>query len=335
MSCSCHNNPCSCYSGAETECGDPGMDTAGKHIVVLDSQFCERRLQNVNGFLYYGSNGLAFSSEPRVPLTELEVAEGDTFGDMVICTGSNGIFRRVVPAAGVDGFLKADGAGRLTFEDPSSSTIPDPLTLDTLNVTTLNVTDINSSGTPTFNALQTDTIVSVIGLNGSSQLVKGTQQTISVASFYEINDLTGAGTPNYTYPAGASSYVTIGNEITDADAIASVQDSETIRIDKAGDFTIEWRGQYTGGNPNGGNSAGTSYLPGLWLTINGVVVDVGNRQVYQDRNIGGLAYGKYVALSMNVGDLVRLRGNGSMRPSAGDGNGTGLRGAGVILTKFK
>lgn len=311
------------------------MDTVGKHIVVLDSQFCQRRLQNVNGFLYYGANGLAFSAEPRVALTELEVSEGDTFGDMVICTGSNGIFRRVVPAAGVDGFLKADGAGRLTFEDPSSSTIPDPLTLDTINVTTFNVTDTNSTGTPTFDNLQTDTIVANIGLNGSNQLVKGTQQTISVASYFEINDLTGAGTPNFTYPATASSYVMIGNEITDPDAIAHVQDSETIAIDKVGDYTIEWRGQFTGGAPDGGNSAGTSYLPGLWLTINGVIVDRGNNAVYQDRNIGGLAYGKYEAIALNVGDLIRLRGNGDLRPIAGGGNGTGLRGVGVILTKFK
>lgn len=310
------------------------MDTLGKHIVVLDSQMCQRRLQNVNGFLYYGSNGLQFSTDPRVPLTELEVAEGDTFGDMVICTGSNGIFRRVVPAAGVDGFLKADGAGRLTFEDPSSSTIPDPLTLDEINVTTLNVTDTNSSGTTTYSNLQTDTIVSNIGLNGSDQLVKGTQQTISVASYFEINDLTGAGTPNYTYPATASSYVMIGNEITDPDSIAHVQDSESIAIDKAGDYTIEWRGQFSGYNPGAG-PGGNYFHPGLWLTVNGVIVDKGNKEVFQDRSVGGLACGKYEAIALNVGDLIRLRGNGSMRGPAEANRGTGLQSVGVILTKFK
>lgn len=331
MSC-CSCTPCTC---TESACGDPGLETTAKHLYVLDSQFCPRRLENQNGFLYYGSNGLRFSDSPRVPLAELEVEEGDTFGSLVICSGSNGIFRRVVPASGVDGFLKANGDGTVSFADPTAASIPDPLTLDTINVSTLNATDANISGTLTLTGMQDDTVVSVVGLNGSNQLVKGQQQTISVASFYETNDPAGVGTPNWTYPATATSNVMIGNELSDADGIASVVDSATVKIDKAGSYVIEWQGQYSSSNPNGGNSAGTSYRPGLWLTINGVVVNKGNIEVFQDRNVSGLAAGRHVAVSLNVGDVIRLRGNGNMRPSTADGRGTGLQGVGIVLTKYK
>jgi hypothetical protein len=332
MSCCCNRTPCTCTS---VPCADPGLETTGKHLLVLDSQFCTKRLANTNGFLYYGQNGLRFSDSPRVPLAELEVDEDDPFGNLVICSGSNGIWRRVVPKLGVDGFLKANGDGTVSFSDPTAASIPDPLTLNTINVSTLNATDVNVSGTPTFTGLQTDTIVSILGINGSNQLVLGSQQTISVALFYETNDPAGPGTPNWTFPANATANVQIGNEISDADGIASVQDSATIRIDKPGSYVIEWYGQYSSGSPDGGNSAGQSFRPGLWLTINGVIVSKGNIETYQDRNVSGTALGKYDAVSLNAGDLIRLRGNGSMRPSNSSGRGTGLQGVTLSLTKYK
>lgn len=334
MSCCC-NTPCSCGSLTETTCADPGMDAVGKHLVILDSQWCQKRLQNQTGFLYYGQNGLRFSDSPRVPLAELSVEEGDTFGSIVINSGSNGIFRRVVPAAGVDGFLKADGAGNLVFADPSQDSIPDPLTVTTINVTDLNVENINSTGTPTFNDLQTDTITQVIGLNASDQLVKGTQQTVSVASFYETAPLTSLARPNYKYPSTSTGPVIIGNEISDPDSIASVQDQFTVKIDKAGDYTIEWRGSFSGWSPDGNNSAGPSFMPGVWLTINSVIVDKGNIEGFQDRNISTPVYGKYQANGLNVGDKIQLVGNGDIRPANTGGRGTGLQAVGIILTKFK
>lgn len=334
MSCNCCGNiNCGCFS--EATCSDPGMDATGKYLYILDSQFCPRRLENQNGFLYYGSNGLRFSDSPRVPLAELEVEEGDTFGSLVINSGSNGIFRRVVPASGVDGFLKADGSGNLVFADPTAASIPDPLTLDTINVTTLNATDTNVSGTPTFTGLQEDTVVSIVGLNGSNQLVKGQQQTISVASFYETNNPAGVGTPNWNFPPSSVANVQIGNELSDADGIASVVDSATIKIDKSGSYVIEWQGQFTGWNPDGVNSRGQVFNPGLWLTVNGVIVNKGNISVYQDREIGGTSLGRHVAVSLNAGDVIRLRGNGGMRPGTSGGRGTGLQGVGIVLTKYK
>lgn len=334
MSCHCFSNPCQCGAALEVECADPGLDTTGRHLAIFDNEFCLKRIANTNGFLWYGDNGWRVSAAPQVILGELEIAEDVPFGDLVLSSAGNGLLRRVVPAAGANGVITALN-GQFVITDPAEATIPDPLTVTEINATTINVNDMNVAGTSTFSGLATDTITQVIGLNASNELVAGTTQTISVASFYEINDLAGSGTPNWTYPGGASSNVQIGNEISDADSIAHVVGTDTVEIDVAGSYTIEWRGTYSGYNPNSGNSAGTPYYPGLWLTINSTVVDKGLREGYQDRNVSCTAYGKYNAVSLSAGDQIRLRGNGSMRGNGETGRGTGLQGVGLILTKYK
>lgn len=330
MSC-CNRTPCTCTS---VPCADPGMDTTGKHLMVLDSQFCQRRLENQNGFLYYGQNGLRFSDSPRVPLEELEVEEGDTFGSLVICTGSNGIFRRVVPASGVDGFLKANGDGTVSFADPTAASIPDPLTLNTINVSTLNVQDINASGILTATGLQTDTIVTPIGLNGSNQIVKGQQQVISVAMFYETADPSSSATPNYKFPSGTTAPVKSNVEVFDPDAIASPSGETIITIDKAGDYIIEWYGNFTGYNPGAASVGGTMYNPELWLNLNNTTISRGWGPVFQDRRIGGVAGGRIARATLNVGDQISILGVG-MRDPNGSNNGTGLQGVTTVLTKIR
>jgi hypothetical protein len=335
MSCHCHASPCICGWGPATSCAcvDPGLETTGKHLMVLDSQFCQRRLQNATGLLWAGPNGFTFSNNPLVQLGALEVSEGDKFGSLVIVR-ANGLLQQVTPVDGVDGVLKSDGSGRLSFEDISSSfTIPDPLTVTTLNATTVNATNTNVSGTPIFTGLNTDTIVSVVGLNGFNQLVKGQTQSASVAYYFENDTLTGAGTPNYNLVSQTDTCF-IGNEISDPDSIASVQDSKTIRIDKAGDYIIDWRGTFTGYSANLDAPITNKFEPGIWLEVNGAITNYGIKSIYQDSQKGGGVGGTHYAVSLAAGSLLRLRNNGSLN-LADNTRKTGLTNVSMMLTKIK
>lgn len=339
MSCSCYKSPCICGWGPSTSCActDPGLETTLKHLVGLDSQFCQRRLQNPTGnnggFVWTSPNGITISNAPLVKLQSLEVAEGDKFGSLVI-NRSNGLFQKVVPAAGVDGFLKADSSGNLSFEDPAASfTIPDPLTLTTLNASNVNVTDLTVSNSATFTGLNTDTIVSVVGLNGSNELVKGQTQSTSVAYYFENDTLTGVGTPNYNLVSQTDTCF-IGNEISDPDAIGSVQDSKTIRIDKAGDYIIDWRGTFTGFGGNLDAPITNRYAPGLWLEINNVIVNYGIKSIYQDSQKGGGVGGTHFAAGLTVGTILRIRNNGSLNLNDNTRK-TGLTNVSLMLSKIR
>ena len=335
MSCSCYKSPCICGWGPSESCActDPGLETSLKHITGLDSQFCTRRLQNANGFLWYSQNGWSVSSAPLVQLGALEVNEGDIFGQIVI-NRANGLWQKVVPATGVDGVLKADGNGSWTVEDISSSfTVPDPLTLTTLNASNVNATNLTVSGLPTFTGLADDTIVSVVGLNGANQLVKGQTQSASVAFYFENDTLTGPGTPNYNLVSQTDTCF-IGNEISDPDNIGQVQDSKTIRINVAGDYIIDWRGTFTGYTSNLDASITNKYEPGLWLEINGVIVNYGIKSIYQDSQKGGGVGGTHFQPGMTVGSLIRIRNNGSL--NLGDNTRkTGLTNVSMMLTKIR
>lgn len=333
MSCHCGYSPCVCHSFAETACSDPGLETSLKHLGGFDNQFCERRLANPSepGVLWYGTNGWRADANPQVAYQDLAVAEGQLFTGLMVNT-SSGFVRRLVPNNGVNGAVFADGSGNFVIQDPATSTIPDPLVVTEVQATYGLFTYLTVSNTLTLPATVEDTIVYNIGLNAALQVVRGTTRTISVAQFYESNSLTSPATPNFTYPANANANVQIGNEIYDPDGIAHVVSQEVVEIDVAGRYTIEWYGQYTGYNINGSNSAGTPHNPGLYLTVGGVIISKGNVQVYQDRNVGGLAYGKVVT-DLTAGQQIRVRGNGSMRSNVETG-GTGLQGVTLILTKF-
>jgi hypothetical protein len=317
------------------------MDTVGKHLYVLDENFCPHRLQNVPGFLVRSGNGFKFTTEPRVALTEMEVAEGDAWSHFVVALGTDGIFRRIVPAAGADGVLKADGNGHWTFADISSQfVIPDPLTVGTINVSNLNAGVTDFSDVVTFSVIGTDTITQQIGLNSSNELVIGTIPTISVASFFENQNLTDSGTPNW-HPASASDYCTIGNELADPDGIASVVDSKTIRVDQAGDYLIRWRGNFDGWKPSANNeldAINNAKRPGIWLVVNNSVVDWGTKSTFQTRWRGSPVFGEYFAQGLAVNSTIKLQLNGSiqMGTSATEyPNRTGLTGVGLTLSKVK
>lgn len=299
----------------------------------LDNQFCKKRLQNANGLLWYGQNGWSVSTAPLIPLGALEVEEGDKFRNLMICR-ANGLWQQVVVAVGVDGVLKADGNGNLSFEDVSASfTVPDPLTLTTLNATNVNAANLTVSTAATFTGLNTDTIVSVVGLNGANQLVKGQTQSASVAFYFENDTLTGAGTPNYNL-VSATDTCFIGNEISDPDNIGQVQDSKTIRINVAGDYIIDWRGTFTGYASNLDSPITNKYEPGLWLEINGVIVNYGIKSIYQDSQKGGGVGGTHFQASLTVGSLIRIRNNGSL--NLGDNTRkTGLTNVSLMLTKIR
>lgn len=316
------------------------METSGKFLAIYDSQFCPKRLQNVPGFLVRSGSGMAFTTEPRVALVELEVAEGDTFNHIVVSLGTDGIWRRIKPGAGADGVLKADGNGHWILQDISTLfTVPDPLTIGTINVATLNAAATTISGLTTFSAMGTDTITQTIGLNAANELIKGSTPTISVASYFENSSLTDAGTPNW-YPSSASDYCIIGNELSDPDGIASVQDSKTINIDVAGDYLIRWRGNFEGWKLAGNetSSIGDTKRPGIWLVIANSVVNWGTKNVIQTKWRGSPVFGEHYAAGLAVNTKIKLQLNGSIQMGTDPAtypNRTGLTGAGLTLTKVK
>lgn len=338
MSCNCGCYPCNCRLGSEEcACQDPGLEVTGRGLPIYDYAFCQRRLQNASGVLECFVNGsgnamIKWSAEPKIRYTELEVADGSTFSHLVAALGDSGTPRRLVPAEGADGFLRAKN-GVWSLVDPTTEgdelfTVPDPLTLTTLNVTSLNATTPVVSGTPTFSGLSTDTITQTIGLNASNQLVKGSSTTISVARFFENPTLLSTSLPNDT-AANASAPVKFSYEIYDADNIASPTGADGVKIDKTGEYVIEWFGQFTGRDPSAG-TAGPEYNPGLWLYINGALVSWGNdKAITQNRLRGDSVSGKEV-MHLNANDLLTIRLNGGAFPS-----NTGLRGVGMVLTKFK
>jgi hypothetical protein len=192
----------------------------------------------------------------------------------------------------------------------------------------------------TFSVIGTDTITQQIGLNSSNELVIGTIPTVSIASFFENQNLTDAGTPNW-YPASTTDYCIIGNELADPDGVASVVDSKTIRVDQAGDYVIQWRGNFDGWKPSGSNeldSISNAKRPGIWLVVNNSVVDYGTKNVFQTRWRGAPVFGNYYAAGLAANSTIKLQLNGSiqMGTSATDyPNRTGLTGVGLMLTKVK
>lgn len=316
------------------------MDTVGKHLYVLDENFCPRRVQNGAGFLARSGSGFKWTTEPRVALTEMEVADGDTFSHIVVALGTDGIFRRILPATGATGLLAANGNGAWTLEPLGTQPIPDPLTVGTINVSTLNAGATNISDVVTFSVIGTDTITQQIGLNASNELVIGSVPTVSVASFFENQNLTDAGTPNW-YPASASDYCVIGNELSDPDGIASVVDSRTIRVDQAGDYLIRWRGNFDGWKPSASvelDAISNAKRPGIWLVVNNSVVDWGNKSVFQTRWRGSPVSGDYFAQGLAVNSTIKLQLNGSIQTgtsSADYPNRTGLTGVGLVIEKIK
>lgn len=252
MSCyTCGCSPCNCSQPAncqQCECPDPGSISAGRHLPVLDYKLCDKRLQNVTGFLVCnvnssGTASIQFTPSPCVQIPELVVDNGVRFENIVSNMGDAGCFKRITPDDDAEGFLKASNGQFFITELPDTN-VPDPLTLQNLFVTTLGTfKDISITGGLCFTNAATGTIVTAVGLDADGCLVSQTSGTVtptgvSMALFYENAIENASATPNYGIANGG--YAIIGNQISNADSIAAITDQFTIRVATAGRYFLLW-----------------------------------------------------------------------------------------------
>lgn len=328
---------CNCGSSCVTEniqdCEheDPGLETTGAHLAVLDYLFNERRLQNTPGFLVNRLAGagyqIAWTLDPQVLHTGLNLPLDTTFTGLLAATGTTGNYRRLLPTAA--GYLQGNADGTWQLVTAPTAVIPDPLTLTTLNAANAVIAALTVSGLPIFSALANDTITQNIGLNAADELVIGSVAQGSVAKFHESVTETGAGQPNAA--AVANSYIKFTNEIYDADGIASPVNSERIKIDEAGTYEIIWG---VGFGPQTNQNQGVEWFPVLMLEYNGALVSYGdNRYAAFASNKSCVAGGTFVA-NLAVNDFFQMKITGTM-PNNASGTNSGVWDANMVLVRIK
>lgn len=284
------------------------MLTSGRHLSVLDTSFCERRLENNVGFLISqqqasGAYVLAFTTAPTVALANFQATQSVPFGNLVMIA-ADGSWRQLLGPAIADLYPRTNAAGEIIFDTLPPSTVPDPLAVTTLTATTANITTLNVSGLSTLTGVAAGTIVNFLGLNAGNQVVSTTSAGISAAMFYESASSPSAAYPNSGVAAGG--VLTIGNTLFDSGQnIISVTNSTTLTVAVAGKYLIYWNGFQvrTAGAQRGG----------IWLQINGIVTNQGSGVV----TIGGMSNTStqhfpssgMEARALVVGDVIRLQTN--------------------------
>lgn len=267
--CQCSNVP----GIFDCTCEDPGSVSYGSHLAVRDGQFCERRLENQVGFLQNQVTGSGqyrqtFTTTPNIALGTFSVTAGQEFGNL-IAINADGIWRQLdfPNVAGL--VVQTNASGQLVASALPAATIPDPLTVTTLNATTGNFGALNATGAVSLTGLATGTITQSVGLDGSGNLVKTSSSSgVESAMFFESATGASTATPNSAVVAGG--FLVIGNLLYDTGgSIASVQDSQTVKILVAGDYMVDWGGQIDTLNTD---RTGMT----IQLVVNGVVVNNGN-----------------------------------------------------------
>ncbi len=84
------------------ECQDPGTQTRGSFLPVLDFKFCDGRLANAPGFLVNNINGSGNASfgwtvTPQVQLTDFQATANVSIGQLIVM-GSDCSCRRMPQA---------------------------------------------------------------------------------------------------------------------------------------------------------------------------------------------------------------------------------------------
>lgn len=249
------------------------MSTYGSHLAIRDSQFCERRLENNAGLLQAFQTGsgqwqIFFTNEPSPSLATFSVTAGTEFGNLVAINADGKMRQLNFPnVAGL--VVQTNASGQLVASALPAATIPDPLTVTTLNATTGNFGALNATGAVSLTGLASGTITQSVGLDGSGNLIKGGGSSgVQSAMFFESPTGASTATPNSAVVAGG--FLTIGNLLYDTGgSIASVQDSQTVKINAAGPYMLDWGGQIDTLNTD---RTGMT----IQLVVNGVVVNNGN-----------------------------------------------------------
>lgn len=332
VGCGC-NSDCVNDTIQDCEHTDPGTETSGSHLPVFDYLFNERRLTNGVGFLMNRTTGggsgyaIAWTLDPAVPHTALNVALNETFNGLLAAVGSAGNYRRITPT--VQGFLQANADGTFQIVATPTATVPDPLVVTTLSATTATFTTLTVNGVPTFAALAPDTITQNIGLNAANELVIGSVAQGSVAKFHESVTENDAGQPNIALIAG--DYIKYTSEIFDSDNIASPVNNEKIKIDVAGTYEVRWG---VGFGPETGQQTGIEWTPRVGLEYNGSIVSYGdNRNATFSSSKSCTATGVYVA-DLAVNDFFQMKITGTM-PTNAEGTKSGVWDANLVLTRIK
>jgi len=302
MSCSCSNSPCSCspcqpantvYQGT---CTDPGSATTLRHVLGLDSSFCQRRLlPGDGGYLVAratGSGGwlIDFTTEPVIPLSNITAVQSQTFGQFIV-QGSDDIMRTLTGPAVENLYPRTNAAGQITFETLPTATVPDPLVVNDLTVVTnAQIADLQITGTATATGLATGTLTNVLGLNTSNEIIKGTiaDTGSQCAAFFEN---TVSPNPQNSYPNANSSPgnpLVIGNILFDstwpngvpgAGGLFAVLDQYTLSCVTPGTYVVDFFGM-TRENTNQGGS-GSQVIS---LKVNGIIVNSGNSNNWLNQN---------------------------------------------------
>lgn len=276
------NSTCGCGGCGCPQCGqantifdcpgvDPGILDFGRHLLVLDYQFNERRLLNGGGLLVNEQMGggawqFGFSNRPKVALDLVTAIEGAEFGSIVIL-GSDLRMRKVIGPAVALKFLQTNATGELIFDDLPAQPVPDPLVLTTLTATTANVTDLNTTGVVTLDNIATAAQSFFLGLDAANQIVKFASAGVAAAMFFES-----ATSPAATFPndaIGAGNYLIIGNTLYDSGAaLIAVTNSTTLTVAVAGKYALVWQASFN-------KLGGVAQRIGAYLEINGIVVNQG------------------------------------------------------------
>lgn len=333
---------------SQCQCSDPGVVASGQDVIVADSNLCPRRLlpvrdvsgNVVGGFIVYAGTGqqesVISTNQPSVPVPGVAVAAAQSFGSLLLCTGTAGLFQTLNPPATSNLFLQTDGAGGLELAAPPIASVPDPLTIGTINVNTLlNVTG-NMDLTGVLNsAVAAGTITRLLGLDVSNNMVSGTVSLISKALWYESSPLYSA-TPSYPNTSLLTGSPFIAGYINDVDGItAYVSPGTALSVVGNGTYQIDWRGSFVYGN----NSSICDL--GLTLLINGAPANYGVQGAVQQGRSGGnnqataVVSGSHIQ-QLNAGTTISLSIRASqLNSSAAPGTGYNLRGVEIIITKFK
>lgn len=289
------------------ECADPGTLTPGRYLSVLDYKFCERRLTNAPGFLTANVNGsgnysLAFTNIPQVQLQDYQATANQVFGSLIVM-GSDYRWRALQGPASLGLFLQTDANGGIFFGSPPAATVPDPLAINDLNVAnTATINDLTTNGTLTLNNVAAGTVVKLLGLDVSNEVVlQALSAGVAASMFYENSPSPGVSAPNKAKTNGQ--FLVIGNRLFDSGAnLISVTTAESLTVNVAGKYLLGWVGlvRYTA---NGKASIG--------LTVNGVVVNIGNgRTDGEILNALAQTYSNMAGLevrSLAAGDVLQLQ----------------------------
>lgn len=278
------------------ECTDPGTITSARFLVGLDTQFCHGRIVNNAGILSNELNGsgnsmIAWRQSPKIDPEAVVAQENIAFGNILIVGSDSRLHQLEVPST-PNLVLQTNGSGDLVLNTIPAASVPDPLNVNDLGVANdATIENLEVNGDLEINNLSTGTAVNLLALDATNQVIlQSLSQGLSISMFFESPTSPNASSPNKNKITGE--YLIIGNRLFDSgqDNI-TVTTSESLTVLDAGNYLVFWSAQLRMGGST------TSGKFGVWLEVNGTVVNYGNGrtdgQVTGVDVNNGVMYGAY------------------------------------------